>query len=179
MDMSAENAQVTEDVPTRPRGLFLGIALTVIGALWLLWNFDVVDGFWVERYGILLIGLSLLVRTVYTKTYWLFPGALLAGLGAFHVYLDNQPLYAMRQLWPVYFLIMSGAFLMNYAANMRRWISLILGLLTASIGGIWLGRELFGMDYEWVVLAKIYWPLLFIISGSIMVAVTLIRKRRM
>lgn len=179
METSIDKSQAVENVSPAPRGLWLGITLTLIGALWLLWNFDVIDGFWIERYGILLIGLAWVARTVYTKTYRFFPGVFLAGIGGFHLYLDYQPFNAMRDLWPVYFLIMGAAFLINYAVNLRRWISLVLGLLTSSIGGIWLGRELFGFDYRWMTLTKFYWPLLFIISGCIMVAVTLIRRKRM
>lgn len=179
METSIDKSPAVKNAPATPRGLWLGITLTIVGSIWLLWNFEFIDGFWVERYGILLIGLVLIVRTIYTKTYRFFSGVFLAGIGGFHIFLDYQPFDAMRDLWPVYFLVMGAAFLIDYAANFRRWISLVFGLLASSVGGIWLGRELFYLDDEWITLTRFYWPLLFIVSGCIMVAVTLIRRKRM
>lgn len=159
--------------------LFTGIWLILIGAMWILWNMDVLSWGWMERYGLIIVGGLSIVKTIFTKKYHVFFGLTLLMIGGFHLYLDTQEGLGMRTLWPVYFLIGGIALIINFFFNMRRWFSLVAGLSLIGFGGIHISRNFYMFPYDWVFMIRTYWPLTFVVSGIILVGAAWYKHRKL
>lgn len=163
---------------TRPyKYLTMGMLLIAIGGMWLLWNLRLINWHWIERYGFVMIGAGLLIQTIVRKKNNIFWGVFLLLIGGFHLYLDYSTTLSMNKLWPVYFLSAGLALIVNYGLHIRRWMSLVMGILLAGFGVVQLARELMLIPYDFIFLAKVYWPLTFVLAGIIILCVTLIKHR--
>lgn len=158
--------------------LMLGIWLMGLGTIWLLWNMHLIRWAGIERYGFIALGIFLVVKTVVLKKYNLFWGGTLVLIGCFHLYLDSIGDFRMRELWPIYLLIAGTMFLANFIINLKRWFSLVAGLFLLMFGGAYMSRTLFMMPYELIIWTKQYWPLTFVIAGVILVAIAVIKGRK-
>lgn len=156
----------------------LGIWLIVLGAIWLLWNVRVVNWAWIERYGFILFGAILLVKTVALKKYHLFWGGTILLIGCFHIYLDLSAEYGMRELWPMYLLIAGIMGIANFLVDVKRWFSLVSGMLLMVFGGVYISRTYFMLPYEMVYWIRSYWPLTFVVAGIILVTIAIIKGRK-
>lgn len=158
--------------------LTLGIWMMGLGTVWLLWNLNLIHWAEIERYGFILFGLFLLVKTVIMKKYDLFWGGTLLLIGCFHLYLDYAGNFGMRELWPIYLLIAGVMFLANFVLNVKRWFALVAGLFLVVFGGAYLSRTFFMIPYDLIMWARMYWPLTFVAAGVILVAIAFIKGRR-
>ncbi len=171
-------AEVSAESKRTEKNYFLtGIWLVVIGVGWLLYNTHFLNWAWMERYGLITLGAISLLKTLYLKKYQIFWSVALILTGVFHLYLD-QSNYGMRMLWPMYFLIAGLAWFLNFCIRPSRWISLAAGLITTTFGGLYLTRAVDLLSYEWIAMVRTYWPLTFVMAGIILLAVALIRKRK-
>ncbi len=179
MNSDINTVTQVENAPSkRVPALTWGVTLVAIGTFFLLWNLDVLDGYWFERYGLIVMGLALTSWTLYRRRYRFFLGVVLFGTGCFHLYLDGLPYQAIRDLWPVYLLIPGVACLLNFVVRPSRWFSLLCGLVLNAVGWLWLAREQRWVDYDWFVNARaLSWPLIFITAGIILIAVAIVRNR--
>ncbi|MBL7960279.1 hypothetical protein JNL27_08565 [bacterium] len=177
-NIQSENAGMIVREKNPHKYLMLGLWLIGLGTVWLLWNAHLIRWAEVERFGFIIFGLFLLVRTVVLKKYNLFWGGTFLLVGCFHLYLDNVGDFRMRELWPMYLLIAGGMSLANFIVNLKRWFSLVAGLFLLVFGGVYMSQTFFMMPYELIMWTKLYWPLTFVVAGVILVAIAFIKGRR-
>ena len=178
-DVPASDIKLDHTPEAHQKYLFTGLWLILIGAMWILWNMDVLSWGWIERYGLIIVGGLSIVKTIITKKYHVFFGLTLLMIGGFHLYLDTQEGLGMRTLWPVYFLIGGIALIINFFFNMRRWFSLVAGLSLIGFGGIHISRNFYMFPYDWVFMIRTYWPLTFVVSGIILVCAAWYQHRKL
>ncbi len=163
--------------PMEKNYILTGLWLILIGSGWLLYNFRILNWAWMERYGLLVLGGFVLLRTAYLRKFKLTTALSLMAIGLFHIYLDQSDLN-MRTVLPMYFIIIGAAFFVNFAIKPDRWWSLASSLILTTWGGLWLSRANDLLSYEWIRTIRTYWPLTFVLAGLILFTVAFIRQRK-
>lgn len=148
-----------------------GLILIFIGAILLLYKLDVFDFGWYEVYPLILMGIGVLFFTSIigkNQKGAVFPGTILFLLGLFY-FLRNYEIisyYYMREVWPVFLLILGLAFFAVFLTKPEDWGVLIPAAILVLLGVSFLMREFHIIRWNvWDVIGD-YWPIILIIIGA-------------
>lgn len=154
-----------------------GLWLITLGLLWLLWNFRTIHWSWMESYGFVIVGAVFLFQTIASRQYRLLLGSWFILIGLFHILISYTD-FRIREIWPVYVILTGLAFFIHFAADPRRWFSLLCGMLGTGFGVVYLSRTLFLLPHHVAQTLLSYWPLSFVAAGLVMIALALWHQRK-
>jgi hypothetical protein len=164
------------------RSLIPGIVLIVIGAVFLLYELDLVYFRWRQIYPLVFLGLGVLfLGSVFTKgdKGASFPATIFLVLGAFF-YLRNfgyfsidYYFYDFRDFWPIFLLAFGLGFVVLFLFRRDDWGLLVPGGVLLFFGAIFFLRTL---DILYWRNVADFWPIILIAVGLSMIINTLRKK---
>lgn len=156
---------------THKHSIWPGLILIIIGALLLIHKLTPYSFGWYELYPLILIGLGLLffASIVHKRDKGaVFPGTIVLLLGLFF-FLRNYdiiPYYYMREVWPIFLIILGIAFLAIFITKPADWGVLIPAGIFLFLGIVFLLRKFHIIYWDiWDIIAD-YWPVILIIIGG-------------
>ncbi|NOZ62967.1 MAG: hypothetical protein GXO74_15025 [Calditrichaeota bacterium] len=162
--------------------LFPGVFLILLGIILLLYKLMPNFFGWRELYPLILLvlGIWLVIEAMLPDKKdrgAIFPGTILLLLGLFFSLrnYDLIPFYYVREVWPIFLIILGFAFLALFLVNPRDQGSLIPASLFLFFGVILLLRKLSIIDWEIGNFFADYWPVILIFVGLGIIANSLRR----
>jgi len=156
---------------THKHSIWPGLILILIGALLLVHKLSPYSFGWYEIYPLILMGLgALLFVSVPGKRDKgaVFPGTILFLLGLFF-FLRNYdviPYYYMREVWPIFLIILGLAFVAIFITKPRDWGVLIPAGIFLFLGVVFLLRKFYIIYWDVWDIVSDYWPVILIIIGG-------------
>jgi len=166
----------------RKPSILPGLILIIIGAILLLHKLDIFNVGWYEIYPLILMGIGILFFTSIigkNQKGAVFPGTILFLLGMFYFLRNYEiiPYYYMREVWPVFLLILGLAFFAIFLTKPDDWGVLIPAAVFVLLGVSFLLREFHIISWNaWDVVGD-YWPIILIIIGAGVILGSLRKKQ--
>ncbi len=168
---------------THKHSIWPGLILIIIGGLLLVHKLIPYSFGWYEMYPLILIGLGILLFvSILGKRDRgaIFPGTILFLLGLFFLLrnYDIIPYYYIREIWPVFLIILGLAFVAVFFTKPSDWGLLIPAGIFLLLGIVLLLRKLHIIYWDIWDIVSDYWPIILIIIGGGIILGSLKRQHR-
>lgn len=156
---------------THKHSIWPGLILILIGALLLIHKLTPYSFGWYEIYPLILISMGVLffVSIIHKRDKGaIFPGTIFFLLGLFFFLRNYEiiPYYYMREVWPMFLIILGLAFVAIFITKPGDWGVLIPAGIFLFLGIVFLLRKFYIIYWDiWDIIAD-YWPVILIIIGG-------------
>lgn len=152
------------------KGVFtIGLVLILFGIIFLLTNLGTLDLSYMWPSIPLLVGVGLILGYLNSRKDYglLMPGSILVIISLLFFYCNAAGWRQMEYLWPIFILAPSCGFFLMYFCGVREKGLLVPAFILLAIGLIFLMINTY---------LGVFWPILLIIAGLVLIAINLIRK---
>jgi len=165
------------------KSILPGLIIIGIGVVLLLHNFRLLYFDWEIHFPLILaiIGVLLWVNAILKRDKGgVFPGTTLLIIGGFYYFwnIDVIPYYYFDETWPVIPLAIGIGFIASFLFKPKEWGVLIPGLIFTLIGIYFMLHEMFYVNKYVIDEIFSYWPVLLIITGTVILVNNLIKRSK-